>query len=649
MSGSKRFIALYEHGKEAAAGGFVVGLFFRFLEGPCEYPGTCNVFGFLSGIFGLISLVGLISLIIGFIGKNRYHKYELIIEKKGEAQKVRPWVRLFARLIDYWIWINILNIIAPSVAIFIVYWILINIVSILVPSVLDVSNIAFDIIFIMLALFIWVFMEASLLSTWGTTLGKWFFKTKITDSLDKKLTFSKALDRSFSVWWKGLAAGLPIIYLITLSNAYKKLTKEGIATWDREVGCAVSHKKIGAPRVLLVLLLMVFMTGYADVLPRDRYIEIGNSNYVLSIGAQQFLDIYDVSDYEKTKSLIIINEPHYDLEQQFNLYKGLEIFFNDNPTLVNKTIFLSEGLPSNQSLSVKPLIDVEPSPSEELIREVLGTYLIPGYIAYEWKYQKNIPIDGTEDKGLYDFSARSWVETQDQAQNKDILNLWQYTVVARNRNMAYILDEKMQTYENPILFVGGLHLNKQDDDDFQKIKYGTFNNSLDIEPSYLKSYENLGLYDYLKKGKIGYTFIVERSNLKSKEDEERNVNIYIRLFKAQQSGDYTDYIEGIIFKKWLNNYDRGVTVTASPEAAAKFVSAFSNANNKEKQKNNPPPVGGILGKFLHWLDDKMRWVDDKGVYTWHDWETGKKPHWDFGGWDGETQLHSYDGINWIPD
>lgn len=70
MSGNERFNKLYEHGKEAVAGGIGGKLLFGSLEGLCEYPGTCNVFGFLSGIFGIIFLVGLILLIIGFIGKN---------------------------------------------------------------------------------------------------------------------------------------------------------------------------------------------------------------------------------------------------------------------------------------------------------------------------------------------------------------------------------------------------------------------------------------------------------------------------------------------------------------------------------------------------------------------------------------------------
>lgn len=122
--------------------------------------------------------------------------------------------------------------------------------------------------------------------------------------------------------------------------------------------------------------------------PGDRDIEIGNSNYVLSKEAQQYLTIVERSSYEKSKSVIIIEEPHYELEAQYNLYKGLEIVFNDNPALVNKTIFLSECFPSGKHISVKPLINVNASPSEELIRAVLSSFLITGYIGLSGNTQK---------------------------------------------------------------------------------------------------------------------------------------------------------------------------------------------------------------------------------------------------------------------
>ncbi|MFH0863804.1 MAG: hypothetical protein V1858_01795 [Candidatus Gottesmanbacteria bacterium] len=98
------------------------------------------------------------------------------------------------------------------------------------------------------------------------------------------------------------------------------------------------------------------------------------------------MDFSSKEGYESSSSVLIVQEPHDSLIGQFNLYKGLEIFFKDNPSLVSKTIFLAEGYPANQLISMLPLIEQELHPSDTLIREVLGTFLITSYMAYEWKH-----------------------------------------------------------------------------------------------------------------------------------------------------------------------------------------------------------------------------------------------------------------------
>jgi len=332
--------------------------------------------------------------------------------------------------------------------------------------------------------------------------------------------------------------------------------------------------------------------------PKDRIITVGTENYVLSKEAQKYLKVYEVSDYKKTTSVIIIEEPHFSLESQFSLYKGLEVFFRDNPALINKTIFLSEGLPSNQPISVQPLIDVNPSPDEELIKEVLSTFLITGYIAHVWKYQNKIPIVGIEDKNIYLLSSRLWVEIQYNKDDQKKITLWNFTVAARNKSIANTLIEKIRTYQNPILFVGGLHLRKQSDNDFQRIKYNNLESLLSSEELVLlNATENFGIYDYLKQEKIGYTFIVPiPNNFESPKDSEKNINKYTELFKSQQNGDYSGYIETLISERSLN---KSVTVAPSTQAAAQYLAASANskANNngekdkKEKKKDNKKKNG----------------------------------------------------------
>ena len=164
---------------------------------------------------------------------------EAKIVREETVSQVRPWVRYWARYFDIFVFAMISGII----------------LGIITPSVFDMP----DIIVGMLIIFIWVFVEASLLSSWGTTPGKWLLRITLRDSAGQKLTFPSALTRSFSVWWRGFGIGFPIITLITLIVAHGKLTKEGVTTWDREGGFVVSHKLIGALRLIVTIL---FFTGF---------------------------------------------------------------------------------------------------------------------------------------------------------------------------------------------------------------------------------------------------------------------------------------------------------------------------------------------------------------------------------------------------
>ena len=157
--------------------------------------------------------------------------------REETVSQVRPWVRYWARYFDYLVFSLIVGFILGVIA----------------PSVLDIP----EIILGMLIIFIWVFVEASLLSSWGTTPGKWLLRTTLRDSAGNKLTFYRTLNRSFSVWWRGMGIGFPIVTLITLIVAHGKLTKEGVTTWDREGGFVVSHKKIGALRVIVTILFFI--------------------------------------------------------------------------------------------------------------------------------------------------------------------------------------------------------------------------------------------------------------------------------------------------------------------------------------------------------------------------------------------------------
>lgn len=158
-----------------------------------------------------------------------------------EVNWPRPWVRYFARMTDLFSFSLVGNfifaLVAPSSYYFIYYYI---------PELL----------FGVIMLFLWNFVEAFLLSTWGTTLGKWLLGTSVRDIRGNKLTYNAALSRSFQVWIKGLGLGIPIISFLTIINSYYKLTgKFGKTSWDFQGRYSVQHKKLNPIGVIMVIVI----------------------------------------------------------------------------------------------------------------------------------------------------------------------------------------------------------------------------------------------------------------------------------------------------------------------------------------------------------------------------------------------------------
>jgi uncharacterized RDD family membrane protein YckC len=125
---------------------------------------------------------------------------------------VRPWLRCFARFVDLALFSFAITLL----------------LSFTVPRLLDMP----DALYGMLALFLWAFVEAVMLATAGTTIGKWFFDIEIKTIDGAKPSFAKALRRSFAVWFYGCGAGIPIIGFVAIVVAFLDLDKGGVATWD---------------------------------------------------------------------------------------------------------------------------------------------------------------------------------------------------------------------------------------------------------------------------------------------------------------------------------------------------------------------------------------------------------------------------------
>jgi len=155
----------------------------------------------------------------------------------------RPWVRYAARMTDF----TILCMAAGAT------------LGIMAPNALE--NEPFANLFGFVCLILWIFIEPLHLTSAGTTPGKWLFRSRVVRSDGGRITYGAALTRGFQVWWRGLGAGVPIVSLVTMITAHERLSRHGVASWDQEGGFAVEHRRIGAARTALIVVVMLAMAA----------------------------------------------------------------------------------------------------------------------------------------------------------------------------------------------------------------------------------------------------------------------------------------------------------------------------------------------------------------------------------------------------
>jgi len=162
-------------------------------------------------------------------------------EKKVQIIKIldkpiiRPWMRFWARFIDY----AILNY------------------TVLIMFPPKTSEEAMGMILILVA--IYTLIEAFFLSTWGRTPGKWLCKISVFSAENQKLTYAKAFRRSLLVWIKGMGFGIPIVSTITILIAYINLNKNGITSWDKQIEVSYHYGKIGFLRGLVISCMVIIV------------------------------------------------------------------------------------------------------------------------------------------------------------------------------------------------------------------------------------------------------------------------------------------------------------------------------------------------------------------------------------------------------
>jgi len=170
-----------------------------------------------------------------------------------ERPQTRPWVRYWARSIDIALICIIVGI--P--------------IGVFLPD--GLNNWLVDQLIQFLALTLWIPIEAALIATFGCTPGKALLRVRVSDKNGSNLSFGQALSRSFGVWLRGLGTGLiPFVTLVTCLVAHKRLSNEGVTTWDRDGRFMVTHRKVGIVRTLIAIAIYAVIIAAAFAAVMDR-------------------------------------------------------------------------------------------------------------------------------------------------------------------------------------------------------------------------------------------------------------------------------------------------------------------------------------------------------------------------------------------
>jgi len=165
---------------------------------------------------------------------------------------VSPWNRFLARYFDYAIFsISLLPLIWKFGEVLANY-------SLLFP---------FSFLLLLPSKALWIPVEALLVSTWGYTPGKFLLNIKLLHNR-KKLTFSKALRRSFLVWVRGIGLGIPFITIITQFSAYIQLYSRMKTSWDEEEKVKTIQKPIPLWMIIAIaIFIIIYYWSFSIIRP----------------------------------------------------------------------------------------------------------------------------------------------------------------------------------------------------------------------------------------------------------------------------------------------------------------------------------------------------------------------------------------------
>lgn len=172
----------------------------------------------------------------------------VVDELTDSAYGPHPWIRYFARMFDFFVYIFILVFVVAFVTGYF------GLSSPWLSNVFVVNIVGSIAITVFL-----IPIESLWLCLCGTTPGKWLLGISVSTVDGHKPSYGNALRRSAVVAYDGMGFGIGIFYLFGLIRGWRTLNRANTTPWDLEAGTVVHHHKLSA---LGILVIVVAIAGY---------------------------------------------------------------------------------------------------------------------------------------------------------------------------------------------------------------------------------------------------------------------------------------------------------------------------------------------------------------------------------------------------
>jgi uncharacterized RDD family membrane protein YckC len=363
----------------------------------------------------------------GFIKRLFAKIWKFGVSTDGDMQPlpVRPWLRYWARYID-------INIVSLALLYFIYYLAPIPTSANGLASYLNV--ISSQLFWFASVLIISILLETVLISKLGATPGKMLLNILVVSNTGDRPSTKGALFRSFKVWFRGLALGIPLISFFTLAHQHTKLTKDKITSWDSEGGYRVLHGRVGLFRDLAAIAFIIFSSAMfvnfktnssqssaiIDSLLIDKRLEETGKDYRVKSSAltKDILDSHGLDDYAELqnrlrRSLEVQSLPSKYRKVVANTLTSFESSVKGSDVLpLYKKILLQHRLASYnaQAQYFYKYFDLEDQANDEVYKtlaflsKIFGTYQIKEKILFS--NDDDVKFYNNEIKKLQDINAQ---------------------------------------------------------------------------------------------------------------------------------------------------------------------------------------------------------------------------------------------------